>query len=277
MDLHAVLGYLSHVRDKAMLNRPLVGLPSDTYENNKLQFHSLGDKYVRAVADVAQCLPVMIPSIAEALDMDALLDRMDGIVMTGATSNVHPPHYGEEPSADHEPYDHHRDATTLKLIKAVIARGMPLFCICRGYQELNVVLGGTLETELQRGEGRIDHRSRKVDDLDVKYGPVHMIAIMPGGQLERILGKRETMINSLHRQGIKTLAPGLSVEARAPDGVIEAVSVKGARTFALGTQWHPEYKAAGNADSVKLFEAFGAAARDYAQTRDFAPLKARHG
>src|SRR6476469_6307954 len=102
-----------------MRNRPLIGLPSDVYENNKLQFHSLGDKYVRAVADVAACLPVMIPSIAEALDMDALLDRMDGIVMTGATSNVHPPHYGEEPSADHEPYDHHRDATTLKLIKAV--------------------------------------------------------------------------------------------------------------------------------------------------------------
>jgi putative glutamine amidotransferase len=258
-----------------MRNRPLVGLPSDIYENNHLQFHSLGDKYVRAVADVARCLPVMVPSIAEALDMDALLDRLDGIVMTGATSNVHPPHYGEEPSADHEPYDLGRDATTLKLIKAVLARGMPLFCICRGYQELNVVLGGTLETELQRGEGRIDHRSRKVEDLDVKYGLVHPITITPGGALERILGRRETMINSLHRQGIKKLAPDLVVEARAPDGIIEAVSVRGARSFALGTQWHPEYKAAGNTDSVKLFEAFGEAARDYAQERSATPARAR--
>lgn len=247
--------------------RPLIGLPADTYENNGLGFHSLGDKYVRAVAEVGQCLPVMIPSIAEALDMEALLDRLDGIVMTGAISNVHPPHYGEEPSTDHEPYDHGRDATTLKLIKAVLNRGMPLFCICRGYQELNVVLGGTLETEMQRGKDRLDHRSRKVDDLDVKYGPVHKIAITPGGLLERILGKSETMVNSLHRQGIKTPAPGLAIEATAPDGVIEAVSVKNAKNFALGVQWHPEYKAAHNPDSVKLFHAFGNAARAYAERR----------
>ena len=186
----------------------------------------------------------MIPSIGEALDLDALLDHFDGILMTGAVSNVHPPHYGEEPSADHEPYDHRRDATTLKLIKAVIDRGIPLFCICRGFQELNVVLGGTLETELQNGEGRLDHRSRKVRRPRCALRPAHTIAITPGGMLERILGKRETMINSIHRQGIKKLAPGLDVEATAPDGIIEAVSVKGAKSFAFGTQWHPEYKAA---------------------------------
>ena len=254
--------------------RPLIGLPADTYENNGLGFHSLGDKYVRAVAEVAQCLPVMIPSIAEALDIGALLDRLDGIVMTGAISNVHPPHYGEEPSADHEPYDHGRDATTLKLIKAVLDRGMPLFCICRGYQELNVVLGGTLETEMQRGKDRLDHRSRKIEDLDVKYGPMHKIAITPGGHLERILGKSETMVNTLHRQGIKMAAPSLAVEATAPDGVIEAVSVRNARGFALGVQWHPEYKAAHNPDSVKLFHAFGNAARAYASAEETAePLQ----
>jgi putative glutamine amidotransferase len=253
---------------------PLVGLPADTYENSKLMFHSLGDKYARAVADVSKCIPVMIPSIAEAMDIDALLDHFDGIVMTGAISNVHPPHYGGEPSVDHEPYDHSRDSLTLKLIRAVIDRGIPLFCICRGYQELNVVLGGTLEAELQRGEGRLDHRSRKVDDMDVKYGPVHSVALTAGGMLEQILGKRETMINSLHRQGIAKLAPGLSVEARAPDGIIEAVSVKGAKAFAFGTQWHPEFKAAQNADSVKLFTAFGDAVRAYAATKR-APRLAR--
>mgnify|MGYP006271974877 FL=1 len=246
---------------------PLVGLPADTYENHGFLFHSLGDKYVRAVAEVALCTPVMIPSMIDALHLDQLLDHFDGILMTGAVSNVHPPHYGEEPTAEHEPYDHARDATTLALIKRVIERGMPLFCICRGFQELNVALGGSLETELQKSEGRLDHRAPKSDDTDVRYGPRHAIAVTPGGQFERILGKRETMINSIHRQGIKKLAPGLAIEATAPDGVIEAVSVKGAKAFALGTQWHPEYKARKNPDSVKLFEAFGDAVRAYATAR----------
>lgn len=246
-----------------MPSLPLVGMPADTYEKNGLYFHSLGDKYVRAVLDVSKCLPVMIPSIGEELDVDSALDHFDGILITGAVSNVHPPHYGEEPSTEHEPYDHHRDATTLRLIKAVIDRGIPLFCICRGFQELNVVLGGSLETELQKTEGRLDHRANKDPDPDVRYGPSHKIDIRAGGILERILGKRETMINSVHRQGVRKLAPGLVVEATAPDGVIEAASVKGAKGFALGAQWHPEYKAWENPDSTKLFEAFGNAVRAY--------------
>jgi len=144
---------------------------------------------------------------------------------------------------------------------SVFGMGVPILGICRGFQELNVVLGGTLETELQKGEGRLDHRARKVPDLDIRYGPSHKIAIRPGGMLERILGKRETMINSIHRQGVRMLAPGLEVEATAPDGIIEAASVKGAKSFAFGTQWHPEYKAWENPDSVKLFEAYGDAVR----------------
>ncbi len=243
---------------------PLVGLPADTYESHGFLFHSLGDKYVRAVAEVAECTPVMIPSMIDALQLEPLLDHFDGILMTGAVSNVHPPHYGEAPTADHEPYDHARDAITLKLIRAVIERGIPLFCICRGFQELNVVMGGSLETELQRGDSRLDHRAPKSEDTDVRYGPHHAIAVTPGGMLERILGKRQTTINSIHRQGIKRLAPGLLVEATAPDGVIEAVSVKGAKSFAFGAQWHPEYKARDNPDSVKLFSAFGDAVRKHA-------------
>lgn len=251
---------------------PLVGLPADTYESNGFLNHSLGDKYVRAVAEVSNCTPVMIPSMIDALHLDQLLDHFDGILMTGAVSNVHPPHYGEEPSADHEPYDHARDAITLALIRRVIERGIPLFCICRGFQELNVVLGGSLETELQRGQGRLDHRAVKSENTDIRYGPSHPIAISPGGMLERILGKRDTMVNSIHRQGIGRLAPGLTAEAVAPDGVIEAVSVKAARCFAFGTQWHPEYKARDNPDSVKLFTAFGDAVRGYAASRT-APVR----
>lgn len=243
-----------------------VGLPADTYDSHGFMFHSLGDKYVRAVQEVADCIPLMIPSV-DTLHLDDLLEPFDGILMTGAVSNVHPPHYGEEPTADHEPYDHHRDATTLALIKRVIERGIPLFCICRGFQELNVAMGGSLETELQRGDGRLDHRAPQSEDINVRYAPSHKIAIAKGGMLERILGKQETMVNSIHRQGIKRIAPALNVEATAPDGIIEAVSVKGAKAFAFGTQWHPEFKAANNPDSVKLFNAFGDAVRAHHRNR----------
>ena len=246
---------------------PLVGLPADTYESHGFLYHSIGDKYVRAVAEVALCSPVMIPSMIDALQLDDLLEHFDGMVITGAASNVHPPHYGEQPSTAHEPYDHARDATTLKLIEKVLKRGLPLFCICRGFQELNVVLGGTLDTELQAIEGRLDHRAPNHDDVDVRYAPSHAINIRPGSQLEQILGKRETMVNSIHRQGIKRLAKGLQVEATAPDGIIEAVSVRDAKSFAMGTQWHPEFKALNNPDSVKLFTAFGNAVRAYAMAR----------
>jgi putative glutamine amidotransferase len=246
---------------------PFVGLPADTYESHGFLFHSLGDKYVRAVAEVSKCTPLMIPSMIDAMHLDELLNPFDGILMTGAVSNVHPPHYGEEPTTDHEPYDHARDAMTLKLIRAVIDRGIPLFCICRGFQELNVAMGGSLETELQKGEGRLDHRAPQSDDTDVRYGPKHKITITKGGMLERIIGKSETMVNSIHRQGVKKLATGLNAEAVAPDGIIEAVSVKAAKSFAFGTQWHPEYKAANNPDSVNLFNAFGDAVRAHYRDR----------
>jgi putative glutamine amidotransferase len=247
--------------------RPLVGLPADTYVKDGFMFHSLGDKYVRALTDVAGVDAVMIPSQLDHDNMDGLLAHFDGILMTGAVSNVHPPHYGEDATEDHEPYDHHRDATTLKLIRTVVARGLPLFCICRGFQELNVAMGGSLETELQRGEGRLDHRAPKSDDVDVRYAPSHPIAISSGGMLHRLLGKDETMVNSIHRQGIKRLGNGLNIEAMAPDGIVEAISVKSAKAFAFGTQWHPEFKAANNADSKKLFAAFGDAVRAHARSR----------
>jgi putative glutamine amidotransferase len=247
--------------------RPLVGLPADTTEKDGFIYHSLGDKYVRALTDVADVEAVMIPNAIDPDNLDGLLHHFDGVLMTGAVSNVHPPHYGEKPTLDHEPYDHHRDAITLQLIRRVIDRGIPLFCICRGFQELNVAMGGTLETELQRGEGRLDHRAPKSDSIDERYGPRHDITITKGGLLENTLGKSETMVNTIHRQGIKKLGAGLTVEAIAPDGIIEAVSVKGAKAFAFGTQWHPEFKAASNPDSVKLFTAFGNAVRAHRRAR----------
>jgi putative glutamine amidotransferase len=247
--------------------RPLVGLPADTYEKDGFLYHSLGDKYVRALTDVADVETVMIPNSIDADNLDGLLNHFDGVLMTGAVSNVHPPHYGEAPSPDHEPYDHHRDAITLQLIRRVIDRGIPLFCICRGFQELNVAMGGSLETELQRGKGRLDHRAPKSDDINIRYAPQHAINITKGGLLHHILGRQETQVNSIHRQGIKTIGKGLNIEATAPDGVVEAISVQGAKAFAFATQWHPEFKAAENPDSVKLFSAFGDAVRAHRRAR----------
>lgn len=244
--------------------KPLIGLPADSADNNGMPFHSIGDKYVRAVAEAADAIPLVIPALASAIDMDALLDRIDGLVLTGALSNVHPHRYGHEAHADYEPYDQARDDTTIPLIGKAIERGMPVFCICRGFQELNVVLGGTLVTEVQRLPGRIDHRAPKTDDLDVKYGDNHPVLVEPDGVLHEIVGVDRMMVNSLHRQAIDHLAPGLRVEARAEDGTIEAVSLKDAKGFTLGVQWHPEYKAVLNPVSVKIFRAFGNAARRYA-------------
>jgi putative glutamine amidotransferase len=156
----------------------------------------------------------------------------------------------------------------------VLARNIPLLCICRGFQELNVALGGTLEGEVQRGPGRLDHRAPKRPDLDERYGPLHSIDITPGGRLEAILGSPRISVNSLHRQAVGRLAEGLAVEALAPDGIVEAASVKGATGFAIGVQWHPEYKASANPHSVKLFEAFGEAARRYAEG-SFSPARKR--
>ena len=247
--------------------RPLVGIPADTTNDHGQGYHTVGDKYVRAVAEVADCIPLVIPALADILDLEAVLDHLDGVMLTGALSNVHPPHYGGHPDPEHAPFDEARDALTLGLVERCLQRGLPLLCICRGFQELNVALGGTLEGELQRQPGRLDHRAPSTDDLDARYGPAHDISVSPDGLLARLLGSSRTRVNSLHRQGIARLAQGLVVEAQADDGVIEAVSVAGARSFALGTQWHPEYKAAESPDSVRIFRGFGDAARAFRAAR----------
>jgi putative glutamine amidotransferase len=251
-----------------MMPRPyLVGVPADVSEKDGLHFHSAGDKYLRALTDCSHVLPVILPAMGDAYGVERMLDRMDGILVTGATSNVHPPHYGDTPSERHEPYDHARDSLTLPMIREAISRGMPLFCICRGFQELNVVFGGTLATEIQDLPGRLDHRAPDSNDVAVRYGPAHPIAIEPGSLLHRILKKSGTMVNTVHRQGIDRLGNGLEVMARAPDGTVESVTVKDAKGFALAVQWHPEYRASENPDSVRLFEAFGKAVMDYAESR----------
>jgi putative glutamine amidotransferase len=229
--------------------------------------HTVGEKYLTAISVGAGGTPVIVPALGHALDIKQLLRRVDGLVLTGSLSNVHPIRYGAEAHAAAEPYDEARDATTLPLITEALEIGVPLLAICRGFQELNVALGGTLHAEVHAVSGRDDHRAPQIEDLDHRYGPRHPVRFVAGGIFERIAGQSEVWVNSLHRQGIDRLAPGLIAEGHAPDGTVEAVRAEDQSIFALGVQWHPEYKAAANPFSMKLYGAFGDEARKRAASR----------
>ena len=236
---------------------PLVGIPTCLRTVNERLFHGVNDRYPSAVLDAAGCLPVLIPAVGSKVDVRAVLSRLDGLLLTGSPSNVHPSHYGAEPSDPEILYDPERDATTLPLIREAIRRDLPILAICRGIQELNVALGGTLHQRVHEVPGRLNHRSRR-DSSDGPYGPAHRVTLTAGGLLASLAGAPEVKVNSLHSQGIDRPAVSLRVEAVAPDGQIEAVSLPEAR-FVVGVQWHPEYKAVDDPFSSALFSAFAVA------------------
>jgi len=248
------------------MSLPLIAIPCCRRMVGDHAFHKVGEKYILAGLEAAGCLPVLIPALGDRLDFADLIGRFDGLLLTGSPSNVEPHHYdGPEEPADNLT-DPERDATTLPLIRAAVAAGVPVLGICRGHQELNVALGGNLHQEVQNVAGRMDHRSDKTGTPDHKYRLVHPVALSPGGLFERLAGTATLEVNSLHGQGIDRPALNLSIEAVAPDGQIEAVRLEGA-DFVVGVQWHPEWRAMENTFSVKLFEAFGAACGRRARTR----------
>ena len=230
-------------------------------------FHMVGEKYARAVMDAAGAVPLLIPSLAEELGFDELLERLDGLVFTGSPSNVEPHRYQGPPSEPGTLHDPARDATTLPLICKAVGAGVPVLGICRGFQEMNVAFGGTLHQKLHEVPGHLDHRDDETQPLDVQYGPAHEVTLEPGGVLRSLTHAERIQVNSLHSQGIERLGAELAVEARAPDGVIEAFRVRDARRFALAVQWHPEWKVMGNPFSRALFAAFGQASRERAQSK----------
>ncbi len=230
-------------------------------------FHAVGEKYLRAVIEAAHCAPVVLPALRDSVSIDEMLDLVDGLLFTGSTSNVAPVHYSGPPSRAGTLHDADRDATTLPLIPAAVERGVPVFGICRGFQEMNVAFGGTLHQNLHEVPGLLDHRDDESQPLDVQYGPAHDVVLEEGGLFRELAGTNRVRVNSLHHQGVERLAERLIVEARAPDGVIEAFRVRGAKRFAAAVQWHPEWKAMSNEFSKVLFAAYGAAARERAQER----------
>lgn len=241
-----------------MGNRPpIVGVPCDHRVLGHHPFHMVGEKYIAALREATGLLPVLIPVLEEPIPPADLLRVVDGLLFTGSYSNVAPRLYNGTPPREGVLQDEARDSTTLPLMAAAIEAGVPTLCICRGFQELNVVLGGTLHQHLNEIPGRADHRENKDASLEDQYGPAHEVNLAKGGMLASITGKERTVVNSLHAQGIDRLAPSLMVEATAPDGTIEAVSLGGAKNFLLGVQWHPEWRWEANLDSRAIFAAFG--------------------
>ncbi|MEO4000506.1 gamma-glutamyl-gamma-aminobutyrate hydrolase family protein [Mesorhizobium sp. CAU 1732] len=249
------------------MNQPLVAVSTDVRQFDNYTWHAAPQQYLDAAISVADVFPLLVPSFGERLDLESLLARVDGVMVTGSKSNVHPSLYGAEATEADGPYDEARDSTTLPLIRMAIERGVPLLAICRGIQELNVALGGTLASEIQEQEGRLDHRAPVSDDQNERFAIRQPVSIKPGSCLAGIFGAGEVMVNSVHRQAVDRLGDRLQVEAVAQDGTVEAVSVINARAFAVGVQWHPEYWAKSDDASARVFKAFGDAARDHAAAR----------
>ena len=239
----------------------VVGIPACATIANDRPVHQTPARYADALTGGARALPIMIPPVGDAQIL--LLDRIDGLLVPGSPSNVHPSHYGVEQDLTPDKHDLARDATTLPLIRAAIARGLPVLAICRGIQELNVALGGTLLQNIHDIPGIMDHRGGG-PPLDKAYGPKHPITL--SGSLARIVGADRIIVNSLHGQAIDRPADGLVVEARAEDNTIEAVSFPAAQGFVLGLQWHPEWRWSEHSASVAIFHAFGEACRAYQQS-----------
>ena len=249
------------------MGRPVVGITACRSDIEGRIHHIVQEKYATAVSAAAGALPLLVPALGRAVANDDLLDSIDGLLLTGSPSNVLPRHYGQPGSRPGTLHDPHRDETALPLVRRCIERAIPLLAVCRGFQEMNVAFGGTLHQHVHELPGMLDHRKHPVADIDGQYAPSHTAALTDGGFLHRLLGRKTFEVNSLHSQGIDRLGPRLVVEAQAPDGLIEAMSVKACASFALAIQWHPEWNALKDPVSRALFSAFGAACREHARRR----------
>ena len=248
------------------MTRPIIGVIGNTYlAENRFPSQRVGEKNLKAVAEVTGALPLMFAGCPDITDVGALLDAVDGILLTGGRANVHPSHFGVEPDVKHEPYDERRDAVALAVAEACVARGVPLFGICRGLQEMSVAFGCSLHPEIRELPGRVNHRMPRLEngdihpDHDVIFADRHDVHLTPGGAFARLYGKDTIRVNSLHGQGILNLDCRVIVEGLADDGTIEAIRIADAPGFALGVQWHAEYDPQSNPVNRTIFEAFGEA------------------
>ncbi|MFT8243666.1 gamma-glutamyl-gamma-aminobutyrate hydrolase family protein [Roseomonas sp. BN140053] len=255
--------------------RPLIGIsccvkPFGTFG---IPNHAASGHYAEVVLGPVGGVPVLIPATGGDIVAE-LLPHLDGVLLTGSRSNVCPDLYGGPAHCAGTPEDAARDATTLPLIRAAIAAGVPILAICRGFQELNVALGGTLDQRIQDLPGRMDHSTPSDQAMPgVRTGKAHAVRVDPDSALARLWQGLDARldavpVNSLHNQGIAQTAARLVPEAWAPDGTVEAVRVGGACGFAMGVQWHPEFDWQQDALSRRLFDVFGQEAAAYRRKRE---------
>jgi putative glutamine amidotransferase len=249
---------------------PVIGLPADRKFIAPHHYHCAGEKYLAAVVDTLDAIPLVIPALAQRLPLGELVSRLDGLLLTGAYSDIEPRYYGGGAAESGSLSDPQRDATNLALIPLALQARLPILGICRGLQELNVALGGSLHTSVHSAGSFQDHREPQVDSLHEQYAPQHEIVPEAGGVVERLAAGHSLRVNSLHGQGIDRLADGLVVEARAPDGLIEAVRLEDDTRFALAVQWHPEWQVLDNPFYTAIFRHFGEACRERARQRQSA-------
>lgn len=248
--------------------RPVVGIISNSFlVNDQYPTHAGGTMNSDAVANVAGCLPLLIPADPRFVSVPDLLEVCDGFLLTGGRPNVHPEEYGEDYTEAHGAIDRNRDAVALPLVRACVERGQPFLGICRGFQEVNVAMGGTLHPEIRDLPGRMNHRMPPDGTLEEKFALRHKVTLREGGVFHRLFGAREVMTNTLHGQGIKTPGARVVIDGHAPDGTPEAIYIKDAPGFTLSVQWHPEWDAANDPVSRPLFTAFGEAVRAWAEGR----------
>ncbi|SLN40338.1 gamma-glutamyl-gamma-aminobutyrate hydrolase family protein [Roseisalinus antarcticus] len=245
--------------------RPVIGIVGNFFLiNDRYATHSAGRMNSDAIAEVSDCIPLIIPSDPRLASVEELLEVCDGILLTGGRANVHPEEYGEEPTEAHGTFDRERDAVALSLVRGCVARGQPFLGVCRGFQEVNVAMGGSLYPEIRDLPGRMNHRMPPEGTLEEQFAIRHRVTVGEGGPFHRIFGATEVMTNTLHGQGIKAPGPRVVIDGHADDGTPEALFIEGAPGFALAVQWHPEWQAAMDPVSQPLFRAFGDAARAWA-------------
>lgn len=253
-----------------MRSMPIVAVSACVKNADGFPNYAVGTKYVDGLAAASGVTPLILPALGYGTHAEDVLEMCDGLYLTGSVSNVEPHHYSGSPSDPGTLHDPLRDATTLPLIRRAVEHGVPVFAICRGFQEMNVAFGGTLHQKVHDVPGHNDHREDRTQTPDVYFGPAHPVDLTPGGWLAEIAGADKVTVNSLHGQGVDCLAPGLEIEARAPDGLIEGFRVRDAKAFAIGVQWHPEWKVMENEFSRALFDRFGEACRQRAKQRNVA-------
>lgn len=247
------------------MTRPVVGIIGNAHViDDRYPLHGVGRMNLDAISQVSRAIPYMIPADPALASVEELMRVCDGFLLTGGRPNVHPEHYGEAPTEAHGAFDPARDAITLPLVRACVETGQPILGLCRGFQEMNVAMGGTLHPEIRDLPGRDNHRMPPDGTLEEQFALRHVVSFVENGIFHRLMGARDVMTNTLHGQGIKQAGARIEVEGHAPDGTAEAIHVIGAPGFALGVQWHPEWNAAEDPVSRPLFEAFGAAARHWA-------------